>query len=751
MKPILPQRSIAIFATALPTILALGASFVACSSTDSPARSNGPQDSGNPPALDAANNALDGANDALEAEAPPPFMPPAIQAWRAPAYPLVASDPYFSIWSFSDNLCQSWPRHWTGATQALQSMVRVDGRSFRLMGLAPNGVPCATQTSVKVTPTRTVYEFIAASVNVRLTFLTPRLTDDLDVFSRSASYVTWDVRANDGKSHEVAVYFDNSAESVVDSVSQQVTWDTVAVDGMLVRRMGTVEQPVLQKKGDNLRIDWGYLHQAVPAAAGVKQVVAADVDARNAFAANQELPSSDDARKPRAANDAWPVMASTFALPGVGSDWTSRTLILAYDDEYSIESMGTRLRPYWRRNGAGAVDLVKAAQSDYGALRARSEAFDAALVEDLERAGGPNLVRIGALAYRQAMAAHKLVAGTDGKPLFFSKENFSNGCIATVDVTYPSAPLYLLLNPTLLEGMLAPIADYAASARWKFDFAPHDLGTYPIANGQVYGGGETSEENQMPVEESANLVLLFAALAKAQGNTDFATRHWNLLVKWSAYLEKTGFDPGSQLCTDDFAGHLAHNVNLSAKAIVALGAYAQLLDARKMTEEAARVRGVAKEFAAKWLEQSKDGDHTRLAFDKPGTWSQKYNLVWDRILGLGLFPDSVAQKELAYARTRMLGYGLPLDNREVYTKLDWTIWTATLTGNRADFDTLVAPVAQFLNDTPDRVPMSDWYMTSDGHQRGFQARSVVGGVFIPLLYDGPTWQKWRQGGAHGGN
>ncbi|WP_394839243.1 DUF4965 domain-containing protein [Pendulispora rubella] len=746
MNPTPPKRCIAIFATALPTMAALAA----CSSTDSPARSNGQDDSGAQSALDAggdsAQSALEAGGDSA-AETPPPFIPPAIQAWRAPAYPLIASDPYFSIWSFSDNLCQSWPRHWTGSTQALESMVRVDGRSYRLMGLAPDGVPCATQTSVKVTPTRTVYEFIAANVNVRLTFLSPRLTDDLDVFSRSASYVTWEVRANDGKPHDVAVYFDNSAESVVDTASQQVTWDAVTVDGMLVHRMGTVEQPVLQKKGDNLRIDWGYLHQAAPAAPGVKQVVAADVDTRGAFAANQELPGSDDPRKPRAANDAWPVMATTFALPGVGAEWTSRTLLLAYDDEYAIEHMGTRLRPYWRRNGAGAVDLVKAAQSDYAALRTRSEAFDADFVEDLEHAGGANLVRIGALAYRQAMAAHKLVAGADGKPLFFSKENFSNGCIATVDVTYPSAPLYLLLNPTLLEGMLAPIADYAASTRWRFDFAPHDLGTYPIANGQVYGGGETSEENQMPVEESANMVLLFAALAKAQGNTDFATRYWSLLVKWSAYLEKTGFDPGSQLCTDDFAGHLAHNVNLSAKAIVALGAYAQLLEARSMTEEAARVRGVAKDFATKWLEQANDGDHTRLAFDKAGTWSQKYNLVWDRILGLGLFPDSVAQKELAYARTRMLAYGLPLDNRETYTKLDWTIWTATLTGNRADFDTLVAPVAQFLNDTPDRVPMSDWFMTSDAHQRGFQARSVVGGVFIPLLYDGPTWQKWRNRGA----
>jgi len=712
---------------------ALCTGFVACSSTDTPSRST-----------DGQGGALHahGSNDTPVTEAPPPFMPPGIEAWRAPAYPLVASDPYFSIWSFSDNLCQSWPQHWTGAINALESMVRVDGQSYRLMGLAPDSVPCATQTSVKVTPTRTVYEFSAGTVNLRLTFLTPRLAKDLDVFARSASYVTWEVRSGDGQPHDVVLYFDHSAESVVNTVDQQVTWDAVPIDGLLVRRMGTAEQPVLQKKGDNLRIDWGYLHQAAPAIAGVKQVVASDVDARGAFAGGQELPNSDDTRKPRRADDAWPVIATTFALPGVSGDWTSRTVTLVYDDEYSVELMGTRLRPYWRRNGATAVDLIKAASTEYDSLRTRSEAFDAELVADLEHMGGPNFVRIATLAYRQAMAAHKLVAGTDGKPLFFSKENFSNGCIATVDVTYPSAPLFLLLNPVLLEGMLAPVADYAASPRWKFDFAPHDLGTYPLADGQVYGGGETSEENQMPVEESANLVLLFAAVAKAEGNTDFAVRYWDLLVKWTKYLETQGFDPADQLCSDDFAGHLAHNVNLSAKAIVALGAYAGLLDARNMTEEATRVRNVAKDFAAKWLQQADDGDHARLAFDKPGTWSQKYNLVWDRLLGLGLFPDTTAKKELAYARTRMLTYGLPLDNREQYTKLDWTIWTATLTGDRADFDALVAPVAKFLDDTAERVPMSDWYWTQDAHQRGFQARSVVGGVFIPMLYDQAIWQKW---------
>ena len=142
------------------------------------------------------------------------------------------------------------------------------------------------------------------------------------------------------------------------------------------------------------------------------------------------------------------------------------------------------------------------------------------------------------------------------------------------------------------------------------------------------------------------------------------------------------------------------------------------------------------------MQTADDGDHYRLAFDRPGTWSQKYNLVWDRILGLYLFPPEVARKEIEFYRQIQNRYGFPLDNRQPYTKLDWILWTATLTQDRDDFQAIVDPVIAFLNETPDRVPMTDWYFTHDAHRVGFTARPVVGGVFLRLLYDRPVWQKF---------
>lgn len=179
-----------------------------------------------------------------------------------------------------------------------------------------------------------------------------------------------------------------------------------------------------------------------------------------------------------------------------------------------------------------------------------------------------------------------------------------------------------------------------------YEFAPHDVGKYPKGNGQAYSrdrkSGELRAERQMPVEECGNMILMTAAGAKASGSAEFARRYWNLLSQWAGYLRDKGLDPENQLCTDDFTGHLAHNVNLSIKAINALGGYAMLCDMLGKKDEAGRFRTAAKEMARQWEKMADDGDHYRLALDKPGAWSMKYNLVWDEILGIDLFDPNIA-------------------------------------------------------------------------------------------------------------
>lgn len=627
---------------------------------------------------------------------------------RPPAVPLVACDPYFSIWSQADRLTDVETTHWTGKPNRLHSSITIDGKTFRLMGAEPKDTPALRQTSVTVWPTRTIYTFESDQIALTLTFMTPSLPESIDLLSWPVTYVTYAAKSLDRQSHQVSITFEAGAEITVNEPAQKTVWSTPAIEGLSTLSVGSEGQRILGRSGDDLRIEWGYLYISVPTA-----------------------------QKPD-----WKDHRLVLDFGSVGATESARWLMLAYDDLYSIQYMKENLRPFWRRNGWEAADLLQAAAKSYDDLSRRCRAFDEELMADLRQAGGENYARLGALCYRQCFAAGKFVADANGQPLQFCKENHSNGCIATSDVFYPMAPQFLLFGPSLAKSFLAPFLNYAASERWRFPFAPHDLGQYPLANGQVYGGGERTEENQMPVEESGNVLILLAAIAQMEGNPGFANLYWKQIESWAAYLMEKGFDPENQLCTDDFAGHLAHNVNLSAKAICAIGAYAKLCEMRGETDKAASAFKLARTFAKRWMEEADNGDHYRLAFDRAGSWSQKYNLIWDRILGLNLFPASVATKELAYYRKIQNKFGVALDNRENYTKLDWITWTATLTQNRDDFSALIDPVIAFINETPDRSPLTDWYQTKSGKKVGFTARPVVGGVFAQMLYDRDVWKKW---------
>jgi hypothetical protein len=663
----------------------------------------------------------------------------AAQQQRPPAVPLIAHDPYFSIWSAADHLTDRNTTHWTGKRQPIYGVVRIDGKPYRFMGEDPRDVPAMQQTSLRVTPTHTVYEFEAAGVKLKVEFFTPALPKDLDVLSRPVTYLT--LTASADTAHDVSALVDVDPVIAVNAGDEAVTWGRSRADGLTVLNVGSQDQRVLNRAGDDLRIDWGYFHLAVPDAAGA-QIVASH-DALDGFVTSGKIPSADQMDMPRAPRNDAAHLAAMIPFGNVSGP-VVRHVLLAYTEEYSIEYLNRRLRPYWQRNGETVEVMLATAERDYASLEQRGTRFDEELTADLEKAGGPAYAQLATLAYRQTLAAHGFAADSDGTPMLFPKENFSNGCISTVDVLYPSGPLFLFFNPALLEAQLKPVMEYAALPRWKWPFAPHDLGTYPLADGQVYGGGERTETNQMPVEESGNLLILVAAMERELGNWDFAQQYWPQFQKWAEYLRTQGLDPARQLSTDDFAGHLAHNANLSIKAIEGLAAFAQMARGVGKTDVADDYERTAHDMAAKWQTMAIDGDHYKLAFDKTGTWSQKYNLVWDQILGLNLFPARVRQTEIAFYLKHLNRYGLPLDNRASYTKLDWQIWTATLADNPADWNSIMDPIGRWINEGPSRVPLTDWYDTKTGKQESFQARSVVGGVYIKVLADKSLAEKWRR-------
>ena len=644
-----------------------------------------------------------------------------MNAFRPTAIPLMTTDPFFSIWSFADRLTDDSPRHWTGRRQSMLGVLTVDGVPYRFMGQTDpfesyfaDG-PALKQTSVTVNPTSTVYTFAHPLCDLTVTFLTPLLCDRPEVMSRPVSYVFYKIVPVE-EGHTFEMYIDASCDLCGDEKGQNFVHHVENGHAWI----GAAEQNVLNESGDDVRIGWGYLHLVHPNA---------EVSTRNCRTAFFRKRVSQRT-KDRIARETADELLSfrTFPLVSATSEKLSDVFVFAYDDVHSVEYFGKPADAYCMSVYGSFEAMLKIAVAEADSLRAACAEFDRMLVARMEKISS-EYAAVGALAYRQAVAAHKAVS-VDGKLLFLSKENFSNGCMATLDVTYPSIPLFLCLNPELVKGMMRPLFAYARTAAWNLPYAPHDCGQYPLCNGQVYGvnDGVVDEEHQMPVEECGNAILVVAATVRADGDRAFAEENRDLLEKWADYLVAYGYNPGNQLCTDDFAGHLAHNCNLSLKAIVALGAYGQLFGEKKYTE-------AAKKMAENWVRDAKraDGIGYNLTFDNPETWSLKYNIVWDRLLGLGLFDESVSREEQAVYLQKMRRYGVPLDSRADYTKIDWLAWTTVMTDDTDYRDKVYRATFRMVCESRDRIPVTDWYDAVDGRCVGFRARSVLGGFYINLL------------------
>jgi hypothetical protein len=642
------------------------------------------------------------------------------QVKRMPAYPLVTHDPYFSVWSATDALNTSTTVHWTGKQHSMIGIISVDEKPYKFLGELPgdtaHAILNAKQLSVDVTATQTHYQFSCGPVLLELNFLSPLIASDLDLVSRPLTYADISVQSIDGKPHVTEIMFTVSGDLSKNEKTQIVKIEAGQKENIQFLKAGVVDQKILGRQGDDVRIDWGHLYLGT----GSPSVNLNKIgnDELRLFAEKGELIAH------------WmtePTHLSAFSrktiLPGKA---VKSTIMLAYDDIKSIQYFGKNLDPWWKKIHGNMENLLKKAAAEHDVILAKCNAFDKKMFADATAAGGKEYAELCVAAYRQSLAAHKLVRGENNELLFPQKENFSNGSIWTVDVTYPSAPLTLIYNPALLKGMVEPLMQYSESGKWTKPFPAHDLGTYPLANGQTY-------PTDMPVEEAGNMILLAAAICKAEKKYDFAQKHWSILTQWVEFLVKDGLDPANQLCTDDFAGRLARNVNLSMKAITGIGAYAQMARNLGKKKEADEFDAIAKQYAIKWMEMADEGDHYALTFDKNGTWSQKYNLVWDKLLSLQLFPPSVYDKEVNYYIKKQNEFGLPLDSRRTYTKSDWVMWSATLANKKEDFRTLMMPIHKYITQTPSRVPICDWHETTNGKKINMQARSVVGGYFIKLL------------------
>ncbi len=622
---------------------------------------------------------------------------------RAPSIPLITIDPYFSVWSRDEIINFYETEHWTNKPNNIIGTVFIDDKEYLFLGYDRDLLKLE-QKSIDIDAFSTTVVMENDIISLNLKFTSPVLINDLELLTRPVSYLAVDYRLKDNKNHNVKIDVRVSDELCLDEAGQNdVVKEEVKAENLIGMKMGNIEQNPLHKSGDDIRIDWGYVYLLT--------------NGKNAVTKTSDRHGKEYIHTVCDVNE------------------NEETLFFfAYDDIESIEYFKKPLKSYWNRNGKTVLEAVKEANDDYKDTLKRCNEFSEKLYSDAVKAGGEKYAELLLLAYRQVMAAHKLVLDENGEILYVSKECNSNGCAVTVDVSYPSTPLFLLYNPELVKGMMRPIYKYAESDEWTFDFAPHDVGQYPLVNGQVYG--ENKLIYQMPVEECGNMLVMETNVALATKSTLFAESHIETLEKWCKYLIEFGADPGNQLCTDDFAGHLEHNCNLSLKAIMGLRGMAIIMEMSGDKEKASFYKAEAEKMAENWLKTAVDENgESLLAFDRPGTFSMKYNMVWDKVWGTGLFSQQFMDNELKNNKKYFNKYGMPLDSRADYTKSDWLVWVASMASDKKTFEDFIEPLWLSYNDSTTRVAMTDWYDTKSGNMVSFKHRTVQGGLFMKILME----------------
>ncbi len=663
---------------------------------------------------------------------------------RPPAVPLAVRSPYLSTWLQTSSLPGTWPTVWFGAITAMAGLARIDGTTYVFMGrpALPNSAPLPTmrQTAFELTSTSSRFTLEQDGVELTVTFLSPVEPGDLRRQSIPLSYVTLSARSTDRKAHDVSLYMDISGEwALPDHPDNPITWKKQAITGngqqLTNLNYQLVNQNPLNAGTPDDDARWGTMVWSTPALPGVTSQIGQDSLVRSAFASKGVLDGSVDPDQPRNIGDRYPVFSHSIALGAVTKATTPFVLSIGHVHTPSIAYLGTPLQPLWTSYFPSWQDMISFFHTDASAAVSRGAALDTKISRDAQRAAGSQYAAICALSLRQAYAGTELVVGSDGKPWAFLKEISSDGNVSTIDVTYPAMPVWSYLDPAYLGLLLAPIFDYVENHHYPKPFAPHDLGShYPDASGHLDGTGE----EDMPVEESANMLIMSAAYLRDVGSAaaaGFARQHYAILKQWADYLVDNALDPAFQNQTDDFTGFIAHSVNLALKGIIGIGAMSKVAAAAGNTADAQRYLSTAQRYIAQWQQKAQDptAAHLMLAYGDTGSWSLKYNGFADKLLRLGLVPASVAAQEAAWYLSRANTYGVPLDVRDTQTKGDWEMWTAAwLIDHPAARDALITGLYQFADTTPSRVPFTDLYDTVTNTQRGFQARPVVGGMFALL-------------------
>ncbi|MBE7056560.1 MAG: DUF4965 domain-containing protein [Ruminococcaceae bacterium] len=634
---------------------------------------------------------------------------------RLPSYPLITIDPFCSIWLPDEHLARTDTELWCNHMRRLQGYVTIDGFRRRFLGRGRLSGEFMWVADKDISPMVTHFTMASDKVNIHVRFWGPMFMDDMYQLSLPAGFIDYEVESTDGQDHEIEIEFLVHEEFCGETPSERV-WEAHGDYGVMYNK----NQQPLSSCGDDVESTWGKYY---------------------VFGENVETDDNSYYR-----------LVSKHKSKGKVKSYKAYD-IFAYDDIYSIEYLGRKLKCLWTEKYKDIFEVADYLRKEHDSLYEKALSWNKRILGDAAKFGEDYQTVVTA-AYRQVLAGHKLVRNTDGKILYFSKECMSNGCMNTVDVTFPAVPLFFMYGPELLPGMMNAIYEFNKLPVWKFPFAPHDIGRYPIGGGQLYscyfeGKGFDVQQNiykmgpddkvyiedgQMPVENSANIIIMMYTYYLFTGDKAYIEEHYETLKLWNKYLMEKGDCKELQLCTDDFAGMFEGNINLAIKAAIGIATFGKL--AELMGEDSSLYRADAEAKVKYILEEGMEGDHLKAAFKMENSWSLKYNMIWDRNLKLNLFPDEIYEMENKFYLEKEMPCGTPLNSLRNFTKSDWLMWVASFDKEGDTVKKFSKTMCNVLNVMYERVPFPDFYDAYNGQWLYMLChRTVQGGVWMPVLAD----------------
>lgn len=664
-----------------------------------------------------------------------------------PAYPLFVKDPYYSVWVRGDKLNETDASFWTGKKLRTYGVISANNHTYCFLGNLKN-IGKLEQTDIAVSAFRTSYQFECSDFRLEVAFFSPLPVSDLTIWACPVCYLEYKIIPHK-ELRNVSVSLSLHEEWCYQGQGNtKVRGDVMAENGFEVAYFGLSRQHILNQSGDQIGASWGYYYLAA------QRCFYHTIDDFSDVAAKDYCTEGEE--------EARYITGQNFC-PSVKEPVTGK-IAVAFDDVVSVNYFGRMMQGYYFADGKNILDAILFSERDYEKICSVCAETEEKLRADALVFGEKYLCLLNA-AYRQTVAAHKLIKDANGRILLLSKECGSGGCAATVDVTYPTMPFFLLYNPELVRASIEPVFDFAKTDAWEYEFAPHDVGVYPYCTGQFYGvknkaqgrfareieyqpseygkqvlpsyyfypkgAGLYNLDRQMPVEECADMVLICAFYLACGGDKEYVRGKLDFLTKWCDYLVGKSLIPENQLCTDDFLNHMDKNVNLAVKSVAAIAAFAKVLE--KLGMDGQKYAEVAAQRAKEMSDMFSD-THMPLAFgDGAETFSMKYNLMPVKLLGLDLFSQDVFKRELDVCLAHRHRFGFPLDNRSNLTKSDWMMWMAALSDDAGEQETIIGGIVDFMKETSDRMPFPDLYDCETGTVEKFTNRTVQGSMFVLLL------------------